>query len=173
MYEPAASTKSRKTKSSMGPIPHTWFLMLTRDHPALFTASGGVFYSVAAANEGRNACNYSPAPARGPGSNNDIVTTPATDSPGVEPSWSNYGSCVDIWASRKRVRSTRNGGTTTLISGTSMASPHVGGTGALYLSSKPLAAPATVESALKSDPVRTGEKSEDGRRIRLVYAGGY
>jgi subtilisin family serine protease len=114
-----------------------------------------------------------PGPRAGAGSNNDIVTTPATDSPGVEPSWSNYGSCVDIWASRKRVRSTRNGGTTTLISGTSMASPHVGGTGALYLSSKPLAAPATVESALKSDPVRTGEKSEDGRRIRLVYAGGY
>ena len=35
------------------------------------------------------------------------------------------------------------------------------------------AAPATVESVLKSDSVGTGETSEDGRRIRLVYAGGY
>jgi aqualysin 1 len=134
--------------------------------------NSGVFYSVAAGNAGRNACNYSPARV-GAGTNNGIVTTAAINNQGAEPSWSNYGRCVDIWAPGAGILSTRKGGGTTRMTGTSTASPHVGGTGALYLSSKPRAAPATVESVLKSDSVGTGKTSEDGRRIRLVYAGGY
>ena len=134
--------------------------------------NSGVFYSVAAGNVGRNACHYSPARA-GAGTNNGIVTTGAINNRGAEPSWSNFGRCVDIWAPGTRILSTKKGGGTATDSGTSVASPHVGGTAALYLSSKPRAAPATVESALKSDSVRTGKLSDGGRRIRLVYAGRY
>ncbi|MGI8908955.1 MAG: hypothetical protein ACR2JR_00120 [Rubrobacteraceae bacterium] len=54
-----------------------------------------------------------------------------------------------------------------------MAAPHVGGTGALYLSSNTGASPASVESALKSSSKPTGTISKDTRQIRLVYAGGY
>jgi subtilisin family serine protease len=133
----------------------------------------GIFYSIAAGNYGKDACDFSPARAGAGKRGSGIVTTAATSSSGAETSWSNSGRCVDIWAPGKNILSTRNGGGTTTMSGTSMAAPHVGGTAALYLSSKPRAAPATVESALKSASVSTGKLSDGGRRIRLVYAGGY
>jgi aqualysin 1 len=134
------------------------------------SAASGVFYSLAAGNDGANACNHSPARA-GAGTNNGIATTAATDSQGREASWSNYGSCVDIWAPGVSILSTRKGGGTTTMSGTSMASPHTGGTGALYLSSHTGASPTTVESALKTAATTPGTKSKDGRAIKLLYAG--
>ena len=136
------------------------------------SAASGVLYSLAAGNSGANACNSSPARA-GAGSNNGIVTTAAVDSGYREASWSNYGSCVDIWAPGVSILSTRLNGGTTTMSGTSMASPHVGGTAALYLSSHPNASPSSVEAALKADSHSTGTTSKDGRAIKLLYAGGY
>ena len=136
------------------------------------SAASGVLYSLAAGNSGANACNSSPARA-GAGTNNGIVTTAATDSSDREASWSNYGSCVDIWAPGVSVLSTRKGGGTTTMSGTSMASPHVGGGGALYLSSHTSASPATVEAQLKSAATVTANKSKDGRTITREYVGGY
>jgi len=136
------------------------------------SASSGVFYALAAGNEGANACNSSPARA-GAGSNNGIATTAATDSRDMEASWSNYGSCVDIWAPGVSVLSTRKGGGTTTMSGTSMASPHTGGGGALYLSSHTSSSPSTVENALKSAATTTSNKSKDGRAITRLYVGGF
>jgi len=101
------------------------------------------------------------------------MTVAATDSLDREASFSNYGSCVDIWAPGVSILSTRNGGGTTTMSGTSMAAPHVGGTGVLFLSANIGALAATVESALKTDSVSTGTTSKDGSAIRLVYAGKY
>jgi subtilisin family serine protease len=136
------------------------------------SAASGVFYSLSAGNSGANACNYSPA-RTGAGSNNGIMTTAATDSGDNEASWSNYGSCVDVWGPGVSVLSTWKGGRTKTISGTSMASPHVGGTGALYLSSHAGASPSSVESALKADAAATSRRSKDGRSISVVYAGRY
>jgi aqualysin 1 len=130
------------------------------------SANSGVFYAVAAGNSGANACNYSPARA-GAGSNNGVMTIAATDSSDREASWSNYGSCVDVWAPGVSILSTRlNGGTTTL-SGTSMASPHGAGGGALYLS-KTNASPASVEGALKTAVTTTVNRSKDGRTIKRL-----
>lgn len=134
------------------------------------SANSGVFYAVAAGNDGADACNYSPARA---GTHNGVTTTAATDSNDNEASWSNYGSCVDIWAPGVSILSTRKGGGTTTMSGTSMASPHVGGGGALYLSSNTGASAATVESALKSAATNTGKLSKDGRTITRLYVGGF
>jgi subtilisin family serine protease len=134
------------------------------------SADSGVFYSIAAGNSGANACNYSPARA---GTHNGVMTTAATNSSDQEASWSNYGDCVDIWAPGVSILSTRKGGGTTTMSGTSMAAPHVGGTGALYLSSHTGDSAATVESGLKADAVSTGTTSKDGRAITLINAGGY
>jgi subtilisin family serine protease len=134
------------------------------------SADSGVFYSVAAGNSGDDACNYSPARA---GTHNGVMTTAATDSADQETSWSNFGSCVDTWAPGADILSTKRGGGTTTMSGTSMAAPHVGGTGALYLSSNSGASAATVENQLKTDAVGTGTASKDGRPISLVYAGKY
>ncbi len=131
------------------------------------SASGGVLYSIAAGNSGANACNSSPARA---GTTDGVVTVAATDSSDREASWSNYGSCVDLWAPGVSILSTKLGGGTTTMSGTSMASPHAGGTGALYLSTHASASSSTAESALKSNAVSTGTTSKDGRSIKLVYA---
>jgi subtilisin family serine protease len=136
------------------------------------SAASGVAYSIAAGNSGANACNSSPARA-GAGTSNGIITTAATDSLNRETSWSNYGSCVDLWAPGSGILSTRKGGGTTTMSGTSMASPHAGGTAALYLASNVGATPAAVETQLKVDALSTGTASKDGRSIRLAYAGGY
>ncbi len=131
------------------------------------SADSGVFYAIAAGNSGANACNYSPARA---GLHNGVMTVAATDGNDREASWSNYGPCVDIWAPGVSILSTRKGGGTTTMSGTSMAAPHVAGTGALYLSSNSTSA-AGVESAIKQYAVPTETMSKDDRPIYLDYAG--
>jgi len=136
------------------------------------SAASGVFYSVAAGNDGKNACKQSPARA-GAGTNNGIMTTAATNQSDREASFSNYGSCVDIWAPGVNVLSTRLGGGTVAYSGTSMASPHVGGTGALYLSAHTGVTAAAVEEQLKADSVAPGTKSKNGDRIERVHVGNY
>jgi subtilisin family serine protease len=136
------------------------------------SVNSGVFYSIAAGNSGANACNYSPARA-GAGTDNGIMTTGATDQSDNDPSWSNFGSCVDIWAPGVNILSTRLGGGTTTMSGTSMAAPHAGGTAALYLSKNPGATPAAVETALKTNALSTGTTSNGGQAIELIYAGSF
>jgi subtilisin family serine protease len=142
------------------------------DQAVRVSAASGVFYSVAAGNEGRNACKHSPARA-GAGKNNGIVTTAATNKRNREPSWSNYGRCVDLWAPGTGILSTKKGGGEATKTGTSMSAAHVGGGGALYLSSHTSTSPATVESALKTDAARTGTKSEDGTAIKLLDVSNY
>jgi len=136
------------------------------------SAKSGILYSVAAGNDGADACTKSPARA-GAGTNNGIMTVAATDSNDAEVSFSNYGKCVDIWAPGKNILSTKMGGGTITMSGTSMASPHVGGTGALYLSKNASASPTTVETQLKTDSVTASTKSKDGGAIKRLYAGKY
>ena len=136
------------------------------------SANSGVFYALAAGNDGADACNSSPARA-GAGTNNGIMTVAATDSADRETSWSNYGKCVDIWAPGASILSTKRGGGTTTMSGTSMASPHGAGGGALHLSSHTSASPSTVESALKSAAQTLTTKSKDGRSILREYVGSF
>jgi len=82
--------------------------------------SSGAYFVVAAGNDGSNANNYSPASANG----NRVYTISATDSNDNMPSWSNYGNPpVDYAAPGVSILSTANGGGTTTLSGTSMASP--------------------------------------------------
>ena len=129
----------------------------------------GVFFAVAAGNDGALACGHSPAAA---GTTNGVATVAATDSGDNEASWSNYGSCVDIWAPGVSVFSTYKSGGYATLSGTSMATPHVAGGAALYLSTH-TATPAGVESALKGAAVNTGKRSKDGRTITREYVGGF
>jgi len=130
----------------------------------------GVFFGVAAGNDGANACAHSPAAA---GTTSGVDTVAATDSSDAEASWSNYGNCVDIWAPGVSIYSTYKSGGYATLSGTSMATPHVVGGAALYLSKNPTAGPGTVETALRNAATTTAKKSKDGRTIIREYVGGF
>jgi subtilisin family serine protease len=137
------------------------------------SAASGVFYSLAAGNEGRSACKSSPA-MTGAGTNNGILTTAATNENNKETTWSNFGRCVDLWAPGRNILSTKLGGGITTMSGTSMAAPHADGTAALYLSAHSTDSPAEVEADLKAKSTVPGTKSKGGQRdIRLVNASEY
>jgi subtilisin family serine protease len=135
------------------------------------SAASGVFYAIAAGNSGADACLSSPA--RAGAGDNGIMTVAATDSSDQEASWSNYGPCVDVWAPGVNILSTKRGGGTTTMSGTSMASPHAAGTAALYLNLVGNLDPAEVETALKAGAVPTGTLSKGSEAITLIYAGAY
>ena len=108
--------------------------------------NAGVTYAVAAGNNSTDACSYSPASAP------QALTVAASDSRDKRASFSNIGSCVDLFAPGVNVTSAWIGsdGATKSMSGTSMASPHVAGAAALYLGAKPSALPSEVTQAIVS-----------------------
>ena len=136
------------------------------------SAASGVLYTVAAGNNGQDACSSSPARA-GAGTNNGIVTVAATDSGDREASWSSFGSCVDIWAPGVSILSTYSNGGTATSSGTSMASPHAAGAGALFLSRNTTVSPANAEATLKANVLSPATTSKDGRPVKVIFAGRY
>jgi subtilisin family serine protease len=132
------------------------------------SVQAGFFYAVAAGNMSTDACNGSPSRL---GPIDGLMTVGATDVNEQEAGFSNYGNCVDIWAPGVGILSTSIGGGTQVLSGTSMATPHVAGAAALFLSSNPTATPAQVERAIKHSAVQTGTQSKDGRAITRLQVG--
>ncbi|HEX6371931.1 MAG TPA: S8 family serine peptidase [Longimicrobium sp.] len=129
--------------------------------------NAGVTVVVAASNEGSNACNYSPA--RAP----NAITVGATTSTDARASFSNWGTCLDIFAPGNAITSAWHTSTTATntINGTSMASPHVAGVAALYLQTSPTATPAAVANAIivNSTPNKV-TSAGTGSPNRLLYS---
>lgn len=94
-------------------------------HDAVLNAAGnGINFAIAASNDGDDANNYEPAHVE----HNNVFTISAIDSSDTLTSWSNYGNPpVDFAAPGASILSTKKGGGTTTMSGTSMAAPHVCG----------------------------------------------
>jgi cerevisin len=93
----------------------------------------GIHFAVAAGNDNADACNYSPAAAQ------KAVTVGASTLGDERAYFSNYGKCTDIFAPGLNILSTWTGSkyATNTISGTSMASPHIAGLLAYYVSLAP------------------------------------
>jgi hypothetical protein len=106
----------------------------------------GLTTVVAAGNSGVDACGTSPA--RVPA----VLTVGATSETDERSSFSNYGSCVDLFAPGSNVFSAWYTGTTAaaVLSGTSAAAPHVAGVAALWLESYPDATPQNVSQTIVS-----------------------
>ena len=107
--------------------------------------NSGVTYSIAAGNSnGADACNESPGRVAA------AITVASTTTSDARSSFSNVGTCVDIFAPGSSITSSwaTSDTATATISGTSMATPHVTGATALYLQAFPGSSPATIRNAL-------------------------
>lgn len=116
----------------------------------------GVTFVAGAGNDHNSACGFSPGRV-GP-----VLTIAASDINDRRPVWSNYGTCVDLFAPGVAVPSAcpedlpdfclgscnALGGDVSACNGTSMSSPHVAGVAATYLQADPTASPATVSQAI-------------------------
>lgn len=104
----------------------------------------GVSTVVAAGNENQDACNVSPA------SSDKAITVGATSITNEFAWFSNHGVCVNILAPGVDIMSTYLKGTSKVLSGTSMASPHVAGVVALILSENVDLTPSGVKKFLEA-----------------------
>jgi subtilisin family serine protease len=126
--------------------------------PSLTTAidacvNKGIPVVVAAGNSNANACNYSPAGVA------SVISVGASEMAGAEPaefdaraSFSNWGTCVHIFAPGRNIVSSYIGSNTasSILSGTSMACPHVAGQAACILSSGSNISPLSVKNQLQT-----------------------
>lgn len=118
----------------------------------------GITVVVAAGNSNMNACDVSPASNVA-----SALTVGATTTTDARALYSNFGECLDLFAPGNGITSAWHTSTTATqtISGTSMASPHVAGLAARYLSAAPTAVPMQVMAAIKADAT-TGVVSSAG-----------
>ncbi len=134
--EQVAAAKSGKRKGFKGSVANMSLgggKTTPLDAAVNAAVSAGIHFAVAAGNDNADACNYSPAAAEKP------FTVGASALDDSRAYFSNWGKCTDIFAPGLSIQSTWIGSKTAIntISGTSMASPHICGLLAYYLSLQP------------------------------------
>ncbi|BGP21763.1 autophagic serine protease Alp2 [Rhodotorula toruloides] len=140
-----AQGKNKKHKGSVANMSLGGGKSQALDDAVNAAVEDGLHFAVAAGNDNRDACSYSPAAAEG------AITVGASTIADERAYFSNHGKCVDIFAPGLNILSIWNSGNRSVntISGTSMASPHIAGLAAYMLGSD-WAASAALEEALSS-----------------------
>jgi len=133
--------------------------------------NSGVVVVVAGGNSNSDACGFSPAFVP------SAITVGSTTSTDSRSSFSNYGSCTNIWAPGSNVKSASHRSDTgsATLSGTSMACPHVSGAAAIVLSGNPNMKPSAVLQELLDNAYMnalTGLKAGDTNALLCVAEGG-
>jgi len=119
-------------------------LAYVRSHGGLTVAAAG------------NSGTLDPAPDQP-----DVVSVAATNDSDGRPSWASYGPYVDLAAPGASLKTTKDGGGTVTISGTSFSSPLVAGIAALVWSVDPTLTPVEVEALLEATAVDLGAAGRD------------
>lgn len=129
--------------------------------------NANVTIAVAAGNSNANACNSSPSRAV------NAITTGSTTTTDARSSFSNFGTCLDLFAPGSSILSAwfTSNTATAALSGTSMASPHVAGVAALYKQANPSASSTTIRNAIVNNAT-TGvvTNAGSGSPNRLLYS---
>jgi len=129
--------------------------------------NANVTIAVAAGNSNTNACNSSPARAA------NAITVGSTTTTDARSSFSNFGTCLDLFAPGSGIQSSwfSSDTATATLSGTSMASPHVAGVAALYKQANPSASSTTIRNAIVNNATtNVVTNAGTGSPNRLLYS---
>jgi subtilisin family serine protease len=129
--------------------------------------NANITIAVAAGNSNANACNSSPARAA------NAITVGSTTTTDARSSFSNFGTCLDLFAPGSGILSSwfSSDTATATLSGTSMASPHVAGVAALYKQANPSASSTTIRNAIVNNATTNVVTNPGtGSPNRLLYS---
>ena len=134
------------------------------DQAVANAVQSGISFLLAAGNSNADACNSSPA--REPTG----VTVGSTTNRDSRSSFSNWGSCVDVFAPGSNIKSAWYDGGYKTISGTSMATPHVAGVAALYLQEKGSLSPSELSNLISQRASVGKVRDTKGTTNKLLYS---